>query len=660
MFERMFKNDRRHTKGGIVPILRIANPKLNQHQNIALIRIKPFKQWDLWPRLALVLTMGFLLLFGIFSLLSLRAIEDSTNRILEERLIIAKMAATQIDALLRRAFFELEKATDFADFDPDDPNLADEVHMLAHSYGRIGVLSLGVLFLDNTGRTVLAQPPSLAAQGGDWSERPYIQRALNMGTHQISAPFLDEASGRPAVTLVVPIHNDKGRIMALLAGLIDLTSPEIQEPIAHAQQLGNTGHALIVDGDGRIVASTQAGAFLAVGEHQSFYRQMLATASTGVESTSVESTVADHGNQEHLMAFVPLQNAPWGVAVGGDAAETLMPVRQLRNGILLFGTLSLAVVLGATLLGANLFVQPVKQLISATQRIAIGDLDQSVVIDQGGEIGLLGQNLETMRARLAQSFKEIQTWNDELEARVQHRTRELELLNAALRDEEANRRRLLARVITAQEEERKRIAQELHDGTGQVLAATVISLEAVERTLPPENANLRPRIVRSRELIQQAVSDIRGFIADLRPGVLDELGLTSAVRWTAQSHLDPLGIEYGVQSNIPENERLSSVLETVLFRIAQESISNIARHAAASRVTVQLQCGDGQLRLTIADDGVGFDPTAVQPTGDDVHGLGLAGMRERAALIGGELHIASQVGQGTTIDLVVPLQEQAP
>lgn len=561
----------------------LSETKQRWRWQIKLKRLRTFRQWDLWPRLAFVVTVGFLLLFGIFSLLSLRAIGDSTNRILEERLIIAKMAATQIDAVFQRAFFELEKATDFADFDPADPNLADEVHMLAHSYGRLGLLSLGVLFLDGAGQPVLTQPPDLAARTDDWANQPYIQRALATGEKQISEPFLEERSGRPAVALVLPLQDKAGGMRALLVGLVDLTGADFQEPIANAQQLGKTGHAFIVDAYGRIVVSTQPDAFLTPGEHKAYYQRMLATKTTGVEST-----VTDQTSLQHLMAFVPLQNAPWGVTVGGASEEILAPISQLRNGILMLGLLSLTVVLGATLLGAGLLVQPVKQLIRATQRIAAGDLEQPVRMEQGGEIGLLGQNLESMRARLATSFQEIQEWNSSLEQRVQERTLELEMLNTTLRAEEASRRQLLARMITVQEEERKRIAQELHDGTGQVLAATVIGLEATERALP-EKSDLRLRVARSRELIQQAIGDIRGFIADLRPGVLDELGLTSAIRWTAQNHLEPLNIDYVVRSDLADDRMLSSVLETVLFRIAQESISNIARHAGANKVDVVLR-----------------------------------------------------------------------
>lgn len=616
--------------------------------------IKPFTQWGLWPRLALVLTGGFLLLFGIFSLLSLQAIDDSTDRIRQERRVIAEMAAVEIDGLLNRAFYELEKATDFASFDPRASNFVAETHMLAHAYGRIGTLSLGVAFLDHTGHVVLTEPYNLAPRGADWSDKSCIRRALATGRRQISAPFIDPRTRQPTVAVAVPIQGETGQTMSILTGLIDLTSPEIRAPIEKAQQLGHTGHALLVDEDGLIVASTNPEAFRAPGEHQAFYRRMLSVQQSAVESVPTDNA----GQQHHIMAFAPLDNAPWGVAVGGEAAEILAPVHRLRNGILLLGALSLVTVLGATLLGARRLVRPVKDLTHAAQRIAGGDLDRPIAIGEGGEIGLLTENLEAMRCRLAASFQEIQAWNDELEDRVKQRTQELEALNATLRDQEAVRRQLLARVITAQEEERMRIARELHDETGQMLASLVVSLEAIDRGLPAGASTVRERLVRTRTLTERTVADIRRLIADLRPGTLDELGLVAAIRWCAENHLASLRIGFDVQAEGLADDRLPEELETVLFRITQEAIGNIARHAGASQVNIQLSRRGGQVHLIIEDDGQGFDPDAVQPAQDGTEGLGLAGMRERASLIGGRVHIRSQPGHGTKIEVEAPVFEE--
>lgn len=617
-------------------------------------RINPFKEWGLWLRLAVVLTGGFLLLFGIFSLLSLWAINASTERILQERQVIAEMAAVEVDGLVNRAFHELEKATNFAPFNPNSTNFASEVHMLAHAYGRIGSLSLGVAFLDSDGRVVLAQPADLSPQGADWSNRAYVRRTLTTGERQNSEPFVDPRTGRPAVAIAVPIFDDSGNVMSVLAGLIDLTAPEIQAPIEKAQQLGQTGHALLVDEDGMVVASTQPDSFLKPGEHQPFYQQLVAAHQPTVDTLPTHSSTT----QSHIMAFAPLETVPWGVAVGGDAAETLAPVRRLRNGIMLLGTLSLAAVLGATLFGARLLVRPVNDLTQAAQRIAAGNLEHPIAIDEGGEIGVLAEKLETMRARLAASFEEIQGWNDELEERVQRRTEELEHLNAALREQEAVRRQLLARVISAQEEERMRIARELHDETGQVLASLVVSLKAIERSLPAELTQVQERVARTRTLVEETVTDIRRMIAGLRPGALDELGLVSAIRWCAENQLASLGIEYDVAASQSCDDNLPKALETVLFRISQEAITNIARHADADTVQISLLRQNGRIHLTIEDDGRGFNPDKVQPAEDDTRGLGLAGMRERASLVDGTVQISSEPGRGTRIDVEMSIFEE--
>lgn len=204
-----------------------------------------------------------------------------------------------------------------------------------------------------------------------------------------------------------------------------------------------------------------------------------------------------------------------------------------------------------------------------------------------------------------------------------------------------------------------RISRELHDETGQVLASLVMSLEAIERSLPPEAAAVRKRLARTKVLTERTVADIRRLIADLRPGLLDELGLVAAIRWYAENHLASLGVTPNLQAEGLGNNRLPEELETVLFRITQEAIGNIVRHAGASRVSICLSTRDGQVHLVIEDDGAGFDPDGVRPAQDGTQGLGLASMRERASLAGGRVRIRSHPGHGTRIEVEVPMFQEA-
>jgi signal transduction histidine kinase len=609
---------------------------------------------NLWTRLVIGLTVGFALLFGVFSLVSLRVLDDSTQRILTERGVIAQMAARRYDELLTQEFYELDNTTTFAAFDPQAGDLSSEKHMLAQVYGAQTGFSLAVVFLDARGRVVLIQPDDGRTAGADYSIFPFVAETVKSGQRNISNPFWDPRTGKAAVALTIPILDRGGHLMSMLSGWIDLSSPLMLNTVEQARNLGNTGHAELVDSRGVVIASTESeSSALASSGHLHFYLRMLSANRGGVDNVLEES--GPHQGEMHVMAFAPLTVAHWGIAVGGTEAETFAPVRELQTVIFLFGTFSFAIIFLATLVGARLLVHPVKVLTDAAQQIASGNLDNSIQLSEGGEIGALAKAFETMRVQLQHSLAEIRAWSDELEARVKDRTQALESLNTQLQHEQDERQQLLKHVITAQEEERKRVARELHDETGQGLAAVLMSLEAVENNLTPDTpAPLRAQLSRTRALTEHSLRDLRTLIRDLRPTALDDLGLIPAIRWYAENHLEPHGINVTVTAT-RWNGRLPPPIETVLFRMMQEAVNNIARHSTAHNVKISLVADDGGCHARVEDDGQGF--TRGTARSSEEGGWGLVGMRERAALIHGKVQIESAPGAGTRVLIDVPCQE---
>ncbi|WP_448591871.1 HAMP domain-containing sensor histidine kinase [Thermoflexus hugenholtzii] len=207
---------------------------------------------------------------------------------------------------------------------------------------------------------------------------------------------------------------------------------------------------------------------------------------------------------------------------------------------------------------------------------------------------------------------------------------------------------LSQQILQAQEEERARIARELHDEAAQWLTSLLIRQRLLLRSLPPE---MRPEVEELQRMTAAALEHLRRIAMELRPAILDDLGLVEALRWQAEEFQKQTGvlITLRVQGRI---ERLPRQVELVLYRVAQEALTNIARHARATRVEVTLNCATEQLELFIADDGVGFDPEAVRRS--RARSLGLMGMAERLALIGGTLEIDSAPGKGTRIRARVP------
>lgn len=217
-------------------------------------------------------------------------------------------------------------------------------------------------------------------------------------------------------------------------------------------------------------------------------------------------------------------------------------------------------------------------------------------------------------------------------------------------------RRYSSRLLTSIEDERRRIGRELHDETSQTLAATLISLDLVDKSLGDCSPDVRRRVANSKDLIRHTMEQLKLLIYDLRPTMLDDLGLIPALRWYIESHLDGSDLVVDVDFE-GADARIAAETETALYRIAQESLANVVKHAGATRVSVRLEIQPGYASFAVHDDGVGFDPDEVLKDPGERYGLGLLSIRERAELLGGTLNIVSSHDGGTRVYVVVPLRE---
>jgi signal transduction histidine kinase len=216
---------------------------------------------------------------------------------------------------------------------------------------------------------------------------------------------------------------------------------------------------------------------------------------------------------------------------------------------------------------------------------------------------------------------------------------------------------LLRQSITIQEEERKRIARELHDETSQQLTALTLNLQAITEMVEMggvDQDEVQAVLKRSHNIAVEASAEVTRLIRELRPTLLDTLGLPAAIRNLAETNLASRGINVTIEFKGMEQHRLSPEVELTLFRVAQESISNIVRHAEAKNATVRLECSANDCILCIEDDGKGFDVSEFTHIEKDGRGAGLFGIRERVSLVGGEAHIESLPGQGTKAIAKVP------
>ena len=205
----------------------------------------------------------------------------------------------------------------------------------------------------------------------------------------------------------------------------------------------------------------------------------------------------------------------------------------------------------------------------------------------------------------------------------------------------------LARVVKAQELERKRLARELHDETGQALTSILLGLKPLEQSARTDEE--RAAMASLRELVVSTLRDVRRLAVELRPSALDDFGLATAVERLADTFRDSTGMRVDVETRLGE-VRLPPEVETALYRIVQEALANIVKHAEATHVSILLTRKEFSVAAVVEDDGKGFDET---DTGDNV--LGIVGMRERVGLVGGRLAIESGSGSGTTVAAEVPI-----
>jgi len=207
--------------------------------------------------------------------------------------------------------------------------------------------------------------------------------------------------------------------------------------------------------------------------------------------------------------------------------------------------------------------------------------------------------------------------------------------------------------LRLQEEERGRVSRELHDGVGQSLTALKMQLAIMESEARDRGDDVGSRLHELCDVADSALQDVRQLSHLLRPQMLDELGLVPTVRWLVRTLRARTGLDVELEHE-GLDERIDPELETLAYRMVQEALNNAAKHAPRSVVRVRLRADGRRLRVTVADDGPGFDPAAALGA-DDSGGFGLRAMRERVQLFGGRLDVQSEPGRGTTLEAAVPL-----
>ncbi len=781
-----------------------------------------FERLGLQRRIILYVTGGLIVVMAAYSAVSLQAVAQSTALVYRERQMLAASVAREIDDDLSRMQGQMSDLGGII-----GPNLANNqsdpasqaMAALRQTWSSSGYCntSCAIILTDPTGTMISSDPPAGTWPSIDPATLPVFKTAVETLQPSSADQSSPGASGHGVFLLTSPVLVS-GRIAGVLIGELDLA--DVGRRFTPLLETDQSGYGLeLVDQTGMVLASTQPGHQWRLTEHLPLIKDLLAGQQPG---SATHTMPAGSTEPTHIVVFAPLHTVPWGVTLEEPQDVALALPYALQNRLVLFGALVLLAGLVLAWVTTRAVVRPVNALIEATQQIAAGDLDRPLDLAAEDEVGRLARSFDEMRVELRQSREEIARWNQELEARVRQRTRELsalvqsshalaETLNldvlfdiliretrevmpaaegiafflfdkaqdrltarstfgldaaecrrlgfrmgegiagsvfesqaplrlrlvedvrsaqsnmdaanlacferatggrlvksslgapllsegirlgalvlynfshedafaandvnvlqafanqaaaaienarlyASLQEKEAARAALLEQTIQVQEEERARVAREIHDELGQLLTRLSIDLKMCESQIVAEPEEAAQTLAATQTLVWQTIEQAHRLIVELRPTLLDELGLEAALREELKTRLTPIGVTTTLEADSAP-PRLSPLVEITLFRVAQEAISNIARHAQAQHVTLSLHAADA-LVLSIEDDGIGLDTD--WRTGVDGHRpLGLLGMQERAILVGGTLTIESRSPKGTRVTLRVPLDGNA-
>ena len=592
--------------------------------------------------------IGMAALAAIFAFVALDAVDKSTDAILRERLNLAKTVAQSVDQtiLASKSLVSLTAS----DLGSASPNSARPGELTGHEIAMLESLRASL-----AGVNAGTPPESVILFDADGQVVWETHLSAESKNVIPSPEFFDEAaspsvsaSGQGYSTFSVGTDISGNSELARLGAVI-LPSHRLLAVAGQTDAAFGEYRLELLDSSGRVIANSSGERPNDRSRHMDVIGDVVFNRVEGVGEHSL--VAGDEAGVDHIVAYAPLSSVPWGVVLAQREDAALALPNSLRQRVLIIAAAGLAAGLTMAWITSRQVVLPLARLTGQAKRIAEGDLSGSIAPEGQDEVRRLAVSFETMRGRLEASQRELADWSTELEERVRERTAQLEQ-----RDRE--RSVLLNKVISAQEDERKRIARDLHDQIGQTLTGLVMQIGGAEATLSDDQAAVKKQLADLGESASEAVEEVRRMMSDLRPSVLDDMGLESAVSWYTENHLEREGINVVLDLQRSKTP-LSPNVEISAFRVYQEAITNVIKHSSASNVRISLAYDEDRLSGTIEDDGIGFEVSAVQPGADGGWAVGLLGMTERANLLGGSLRIDSSPGKGTTVNFEIPLEGAA-
>ncbi len=370
----------------------------------------------LGKKITLLTTLGLLFGVGVFSSLGMRAVNQATEAMLQDRLTTARLVADYLDEALGRSLTELKNTARMIEIDGASSNLEAQIEALEDTYSRLSIYTYGVYLLNQEGEVIWSKAETPGVIGANIGSYPSIGQAISAGEASISGLVSAPVTDTPVVFLTSPTGEGRQGSQAVLAVAIDLAQSSIGgfvQPIT----LGQTGYVEIVDQNGTVVTRTEPGPELAPFEKSDHSGRFAALIAAGEPTRGVCHTCHEPEQKverKDVLAFVPLSEANWGVVVRQSEEEALAPTRELRQSLLLFGVGLVAIALLFVVITTRDIGSRIRLLTAASQRIAEGDLVSPVPTSGKDEVGILAQTFDDMRIKLGASYSELEQRTKEL------------------------------------------------------------------------------------------------------------------------------------------------------------------------------------------------------------------------------------------------------
>ncbi len=474
----------------------------------------------------------------------------------------------------------------------------------------------GIIILDQNGFVTVTKPFRPDLIGQDLSQEPYFQNARSLRNVTFSDIIKEPGSQEDIIVIAVPIvRSTDESFVGVIVGRFYLSFQRLGQEIQKLK-VGEEGTAYLVDRNGHLIYHPLS---RLIGSDFS-HREAVKRLQRGDRAGAITSQ--ENGQSRTVEGYAVVEVTGWGLIIGEPWTQVVEPAQVSLRPVAIVLIIGLVIVAIGVSLGVQRVTDPIQNLVIQTRQVAAGDYDAQVSLSQIKEIRELGTAFNEMVDQI--------------------------------RRYRAGVRQYVADITKTQEEERRRIARELHDDTVQTLIAIGQRIELTKGTLE-DPTETRARLNDVRTMVTGAIASVRQFSRDLRPLALEDLGLVAALQYLVNQLIQSEGVEVKLRVE-GEADELPADMEVAIYRILQEALNNVKRHAQATVVEVLAEFTADTVILTVSDNGRGFEvPEAITDFASS-GSFGVMGLHERAQLFGGKVTIESQLYEGTIVKMIIPRQ----